>query len=334
MKTKFLAALLAAAAIGLIACHPARADATPDEQSGTQVQTLETTHGNFYRQLDAYANAMSAMELARRVEGEVDQDPSRLSIALGWVKNKVSTAEVQKVNSLYFLIYADMAMRSAAGVSRTNPYYMAYSKAAYQALVTFEALFLTDAARCVNPDAGKAADALLQRRYARLAYVPATVPPEDMAIYWKTALTYEAAVAARPGNAEICTNAVALALAESAGRQPPEQTDARYIDASKWTSLRGKIRADLAARWQADYAPAQKAYEARKAKEEAAAAAALQKPDPVAAKKAAEAAKEKAEEEALAREKQERLDAQKREQAKYHDTFEPDYSSSSDDDSQ
>ena len=107
------------------------------------------------------------MQILQRIGGEVNGDPAKLATALSWARDMVSVKDFEKVNSLYFLVYTDMAMRSAGTVPPSSRYYMAYSKAAYQALVTFEVMFMTDAARCVNPNANATAPTLLQSRYFR-----------------------------------------------------------------------------------------------------------------------------------------------------------------------
>lgn len=322
----------------LLASAAAFAADNPTEQPAEQSQTLSASQTPFYREFDSFVNAprpMPLMEVSRRMAHTVDEEPVRLGLALAWAKDKVSVKDFSRVNSLYFLIYSDMAKRSALNVSRNSPYYMAYSKAAYQALVTLELMFAADAARCVNPAAGAVAHKLVNPRYENLKYVEDAATPGEMETYWKTALNYEAASAARPGNAEICSNGVAEALAQDAGETPPDRVDGAFVADAKWQPLRDKARRDIAAQWQADYDAIRKAFEARQAYQEqkrAAAEAAKQaqaKADAV--KAAADAEKQKAEDEKLAREKQERLDAQRHEAGKYHDTYVPEPSTGSDD---
>ena len=322
----------------LLAPAAALAIDTPAEQSAEQTQTLGATQNPFYHLLESFVNGsspMSLMEVSRRAAHGVDEQPTRLSFALAWAKDHVSVKDFSKVNSLYFLIYSDMAKRSALGVSRKNPYYMAYSKAAYQALVTFELMFAADAARCVNPAAGAVEHKLVNPRYENLKYVEDAATPEEMATYWKTALNYEAASTTRPGNAEICSNSVAIALAQDAGETPPEATDGTFIADAKWQPLREKARRDVATQWQTDYDAIRRAFEARQSLQEqrraAAEAAKQEKAKADAIKQAAEAEKQKAEDEKLAKEKAERLEAQKREAGKYHDNYVPDPSTGSED---
>jgi hypothetical protein len=306
--------------------------AIPTEQSDDQTQTLSGAQSGLYRTLEGWsAGAMPVMQMSQRISQDIDKEPTHLSLALAWTKDRVSVKDMAKVNSLYFLIYADMAARSALGVPPNSPYYMAYLKAAYQALSTFELMFKADAARCVNPAAGAPLDGLLQSRYTALKHVFDTATPDEMDTYWTTALKYEAASTARPGNAEICSNGVAEALAVDAGQTPPERVDASYIDDAKWAPLRDKIRADTSAKWKAAYAPIGKAWLDKKAKSDAAKALAeenkKQQAEAAAAakQKAAEAAaaQQKAAEEAAAKEKQDRLNVQKKEQGKYSDTYVP-----------
>ncbi len=325
-----LALIALAAGLGAAPVHAADSGAIPIEQSAEQTQTLMGTQSNFYRMLESWST-MPVMEISRRIGQDIDKEPSHLSLALTWAKDKVSVKDFSKVNSLYFLIYADMAERSALNVPPRSPYYMAYSKAAYQALTTFEVMFMTDAARCVNPNANASAAALLPPRYAALKYVFDSASPSEMDSYWDTALHYEAAAGSRPGNGEICSNGVAEALAVEAGQTPPERLDASFVDDAKWAPLRDKVRAGLAVKWRTAYAPAARAWQANKARADAAqaqaAAAERQKAAAAAAAKqavdAAAVARQKATEEQVAKEKQERLDAQKREAGKYHDSYVP-----------
>lgn len=336
MKTNFQTGALACATFALaLLLGPATgfAGAIPTEQSPEQTQTLSANQSTFAREFDRFADAstpMPAMEILQRMTQKVNEEPVRLALALNWAKDRVSVKDTSKINSLYLLIYSDMAQRSALSVPRGSAYYMAYSKAAYQALVTFDLMFRADVARCVNPEAGAPAHALLNHRYDNLKAVEDNGTPEEMETYWKTALNYEDAAAHRKGNGEICSNAVADALAEASGEKGPERVDATFIDDAKWAPLRAKVRESAATQWRLDYESIRKAYEARKAYQDsqraAAATAKQQAADAVAAKKAAEAEKQKADDEQAAREKQQRIDAQKREQGKYHDTFTPDTS--------
>jgi hypothetical protein len=204
------------------------ADAIPAEQSTEQTQTLYTSQSTFYRELQAFTSFMPLMEISRRVNKRVEEEPTRLSIGLSWAKEKTETRDSARINALYFMLYSDLAAKSASTVPKKSAYYADFSKAAYQALLTFEIMLLTDAARCVNLEANAAVERLLSPRYKKLQLVADSATPEEMEEYWKTALGYEAAAVKRPGNKELCSNAIAADLARQAGAPHPGKNDPAF----------------------------------------------------------------------------------------------------------
>src|SRR4051812_13690827 len=96
----------------LLSPAAAFAGATPVEQSPEQTQTLGATQSSFWREFDSFVNSstpMPLMEVLQRISQKVDEEPTRLSLALAWARDKISVKDVSKVNSLYFLIFSDMA---------------------------------------------------------------------------------------------------------------------------------------------------------------------------------------------------------------------------------
>lgn len=309
--------------------------ATPTEQTSEQTQTLYASQSTFYRELEAFRSFMPIMEISKRVNQKVEEEPTRLSIGLSWAKEKTEVKNSAKVNALYFMIYIDLAAKSAQTVPKKSQYHSNFLKSAYQALLTFEVMLTADAVRCVNPSAKAAIDPLLSQRFQMLQHVADNATPAEMEDYWETALAHEAAAVKRPGNGELCSNKVAAELALQAGKQPPEIVDETIVDDAKWQLLREQVRAKLLEEWKKDYAPIAKALEQRKAqqeemrvKEEAYNKAQMQAAEEqkkLKAKQAAEAAeKKRLEDEKLALEKKERAEKAKREASKYHDTYTPD----------
>jgi hypothetical protein len=316
-------------ALALLVSAPAIAGVTPEEHSSEQTQTLSGGQSAMYKELQNFAGSMPVMEILRRTNDRIDEEPSRLVVAHNWAKDRVEDHDAAKVNSLYFLMYSDLSARSALTVLKKSNFFQQYSKAAYQALVTFELMFLADAARCVNPAAAAPAVELLKDRYQSLQYIPNNATPEEMQEYWDMALGFEDASERRPPNAEICSNGVAIELAQAANDTAPERLDAAYIDDAKWKVARQKVRAKVLAEWQESYAPIKKTYEARKAHldaqhaQDAADQASRDKAEAARQAAAQTAAAEKARQEAerMAAEKQKRKDEAQR----YHDTYTPDH---------
>lgn len=335
-RTKALTTCICLTAMMVLSPLAARAaDAIPTEQSTEQTQTLHASQSTFYREIESFTTFMPIMEISRRVNQKVEQEPTRLSIGLNWAKEKTETKDSAKMNALYFMIYSDLAAKSAATVPKKSEYYTNFSKTAYQALLTFEVMLLTDAARCINPAANKAVEPLLSQRYKHLQYVADSATPAEVEEYWKTALAQEAASVKRPGNGELCSNGVAAELARQADAQAPEILDAAFIDDAKWQPLREQIRARVVAAWKKDYEPVAKALEqqaAQRAKDAANQKAQLQaaedqkklKAQQAAAAATAAAEKKRLEDEKLAQEKKERDEKAKREAGKYHDNYTPD----------
>lgn len=331
-RGKAVACICLAVMVVLLPLAARAADAIPAEQSTEQTQTLYTSQSTFYRELQAFTSFMPIMEISRRANLKVDEEPTRLSIGLSWAKEKTETRDSAKINALYFMIYSDLAAKSASTVPKKSAYYTNFSKTAYQALLTFEVMLLTDAARCVNQEAKSVVERLLSQRYKRLQFVADSATPAEMEEYWKTALGYEAAAVKRPGNGELCSNGVAAALAKQANAAPPEILDATFIDDAKWQPLREQIRARVAAAWKKDYEPVAQAQadrqaqqEAQRVKQEAFQKAQLQAAEDLKKLQAQQAAEKKRLDDArLAQEKKEREEKVKREAGKYHDTYKQD----------
>jgi hypothetical protein len=338
LKTHFRDTAFACICLAVMAAMPSIAfavEATPAEQSADQTQTLYTSQSAFYRELQAFTSFMPIMEISRRANQKVEEEPTRLSIGLSWAKEKTETRDSAKINSLYFMIYSDLSAKSAATVPKKNEYYSKYLKAAYQALLTFELMLTTDAARCANQEAKAVVERLLSPRFKRLQFIADSATPAEMEEYWKTALGYEAAAVKRPGNKELCSNGIAADLARQADAPSPEILDASFIDDAKWQPLREQIRLRIADGWKKDYEPVAQAQAERKAQQEAQRArqeayqkAQLQAAEKLKAQQAAEAAeKKRLEDERLAKEKKEREEKVKREAGKYRDSYTPDNSS-------
>ncbi|MEZ0223504.1 MAG: hypothetical protein ACAH83_03040 [Alphaproteobacteria bacterium] len=339
MKTGFTNGALTClclAIMALLPSFPAQAvDAIPSEQSTDQTVTLYASQSTFYRELQAFTSFMPIMEISRRVNQKVEEERTRLSIGLAWAKEKTEVKDSAKMNSLYFMIYSDLAAKSVTTVPKKSEHYLKYSKAAYQALLTFEVMLMTDAVRCVNPNTQAAVEALLSPRFKHLQYVADSSTPAEIEEFWKTALAHEAASMKRPGNGELCSNGIAAELARQAGKPAPEILDATFIDEAKWHPLREQTRTKLMTEWMKDYEPVAEAWAQKKAQQEAmrlkqeayqkAQLQAVEDQKKLKAQQAAEAAeKKRQEDEKFALEKKEREEKVKREAGKYQDSYKSD----------
>jgi hypothetical protein len=296
LKTTYCSKTGLLAALGVAAVLVAALPAIAEEQE--QAASLQAARTVFIGQLDALAVYMPVMDISRRIAKRLEVEPGKQEYALEWAKGRsVGVKSSAAINSLYFMIHSDLSRQMTRLFPPRDENYALHARAAWQSLIVFETLLMTDIARCKDSRVAEGAAKLLPQRYEDAGALNVAISPDDMAGFWKYALALEEAAVLRPPNAEVCNNSLAVAVADMAGQPAPEKIDPAYLNAAEWTAARVKARAALDARQKQLQAAVAKTYAARKAEADATRAAAQERT-------AAEAAMKKAQEDARLKKEQ------------------------------
>lgn len=191
------------------------------------------------------------------------------AVLLQWLKDRVW--EKSDPDPFYALGYSDMLYTTASAYEGT-----AHAKetaglyqTAYLSLRLFEAMALTDAARCADPSVPAALTELLAKRYKYFEPLLPSFPESAWRIFKEVPLAQEEKLAARPENPVICRSGLEAVNhsaqdPNSAKQQvqdnamiggsktvitPGAPYQPQFIAANAWQEKRKALRAALAARW-------------------------------------------------------------------------------------
>lgn len=219
---------------------------TPCHAEETAASLLAEIDTGFYEELVKEAEVKQGLPLLQFIAAKMEEDITRVHAISGWLReNSFKQEDTSKINSLYFMSYADIVFLLANTVYDTPATQKEYKGMAQMALVNFlayEALARADAARCKDKTATAGLDeASLQDRLAsedvNAAY--ALFTRDELALLEDSALDIEERHAARPANAEICAMGA--------------ENNQEFITDAEWRARRGDVRAFLRGLWQDRY---------------------------------------------------------------------------------
>ena len=204
---------------------------------------------SYYAQLDQYAkDNRSITTISDRINAELARDPRQLPLATDWAKKKaIGATDPSLVNGLSFIIYSDLARRTAKALPKTGPNYAPMSLEALQALLIFEAITAADFARCKSAADASVLPWAIEPRLKALDYVYALLSPAETEAIWDNALNMEAATGARKPNTEVCSNTLAVDM--TYGDHPQEKVPAAFIPTPEWETKRAELRQQIKNGW-------------------------------------------------------------------------------------
>lgn len=243
------------------------------EHNATVIAKTFTTTAEdrlFYQLLDEKAATDSAAEVSAFVLKSVTETPGRLGVSLDWARdNSVRVQDLSKLNSLYFMLYADLEYLAALAFLKEKmvPQFLDISRTALAALMTFEILLATDTARCEDETARSIIIPLMAPRIKALQYAYGLFEQPQMQFLTSTILTSTSAMWGRAPNPEICASgrdSVIKALDQGATTYkggndataiavlvPPKdfKADPKFIQQDRWMEKSTEIYKNIGASW-------------------------------------------------------------------------------------
>lgn len=213
----------------------------------------------FYKQLDNYVVAKKpVVYIIDRINDRLAKDPDALPVAYAWATTMSELTGPDQINSLYYLLRADMADRSVKTVNRKSESYKKFALDALQSIMTFEMMLMADTTRCINEDFdGSVVGYILSPRYDAMGrYIYSLLPTGDMPQVWNNALQTEASLRGRMPNAEICSNAAMIGMLVSnkkSKRAMPPEAKPQYMDDKQWDEARDHLRYSIKDFWRDRY---------------------------------------------------------------------------------
>lgn len=160
-----------------------------------------------YAELNKRAATESAASLSEYIVTSTLAEPRKIAVALDWARDySVRQPDIKKMNSLYFMLYSDLAFFAAQAFlsERLVHEFLDYSQTALAALMTFEMMLATDIVRCKDATAEKVRDALMAPRLKTLFYALGLFSPSEMENLSLSIVRGESNMIDRPPNAEVC----------------------------------------------------------------------------------------------------------------------------------
>ena len=231
----------------------------------------------FYKLLDEKAATETAAAVGEIVLKNINENPRRLAVALDWARdNSVGQKDPAKLNSLYFMLYADLEYFAAQAFleQKMTAQFIDMSKTALAALSTAEALLATDIARCADPSARSILIPLMAPRMQALHYAYGLFDEQQMKSMAVMILNGVAGMWNRAPNKEVCASgrdSVIKALEQGAttaktnqGRNilgdqtvliPPKDfsVEPKFIDHNTWMEKSAEIYKNVSASWSQRY---------------------------------------------------------------------------------
>ncbi len=231
----------------------------------------------FYKLLDEKAADGTAAEVGELVLKNINENPRRLAVALDWARdNSVRQKNPAKLNSLYFMLYADLEYFAAQAFleQKMTAQFLDMSKTALAALMTFEVLLATDIARCQDSSARSILIPLMAPRMEALHYAYGLFDEQQMQTMAVSILSGVSGMWNRAPNKEICASgreSVIKALEQGAttaqvsrGRKilgnqtvliPPKDftVEPKFIDHNTWMEKSGEIYKNIGHSWAQRY---------------------------------------------------------------------------------
>lgn len=228
----------------------------------------------FYKLLDEKAAEGNAAAVGELILKNINENPRRLAVALDWARdNSVLQKDPEKINSLYFMLYADLEYFAAQAFleQKMTAQFIDMSKTALAALLTSEALLATDIARCEDPSARSILIPLMAPRMEALHYAYGLFDEQQMKTLSVMVLSGVSAMWNRAPNKEVCASgrdSVIQALEQGAttaqGRNiqgaqtvliPPKDFDVapKFIDHNTWMEKSAQIYKNVGASWSQRY---------------------------------------------------------------------------------
>lgn len=224
----------------------------------------------FYKLLDEKAASDSAAEVSAFVFKNVTETPGRLGVALDWARdNSVRVQDLSKLNSLYFMLYADLGYLAAQAFLQEKMVvqFLDMSRTALAALMTFEILLATDTARCEDETARNIIIPLMAPRIKTLQYTYGLFDRAQIQYLTSSILTGTSGMWNRRPNAEICASgrdSVIKALEQGGTTRkqgnetttitvlvPPKEfkADPKFIPQDRWMEKSTEIYKNIGASW-------------------------------------------------------------------------------------
>lgn len=231
----------------------------------------------FYKLLDEKAAEGTAAEVGELVLKNINENPRRLAVALDWARdNSVRQKDPAKINSLYFMLYADLEYFAAQAFleQKMTAEFIDMSKTALAALLTSEALLATDIARCEDQSARSILIPLMAPRMEALHYAYGLFDEQQMQTMAVTILSGVSSMWNRAPNKEVCASgrdSVIKALEEGATTAkapkrrgdigaktiliPPKDftVEPKYISHNAWMEKAGEIYKNIGQSWAQRY---------------------------------------------------------------------------------
>lgn len=163
----------------------------------------------FYKLLDEKSVDGTAAEVGELVLKNINENPRRLAVALDWARdNSVRQKDPARLNSLYFMLYADLEYFAAQAFleQKMTAQFLDMSKTALAALMTFEVLLATDIARCEDQSARSILIPLMAPRMEALHYAYGLFDPQEMQTMSVSILSGVSGMWNRAPNKEICAS--------------------------------------------------------------------------------------------------------------------------------
>jgi len=227
-----------------------------------------------YAALNKRAGTESAAALSEFIVNTTLAEPRKIAVAMDWARDySVRQPDIKKMNSLYFMLYSDLAFFAAQAflAERMVHEFLDYSQTSLAALMTFEMMLATDIARCKDATAEKVRDALMAPRLKTLYYALGLFSPSEMEELSLRVLRGEANMTGRPPNAEICAagSEGSIAVLQQKGTKmikmldpenpsltktilvPPENFEVKpeFVSDAIWTERRTIVREELLRTW-------------------------------------------------------------------------------------
>mgnify|MGYP000936339802 CR=1 FL=1 len=231
----------------------------------------------FYKLLDEKAATGTAAEVGELVLKNINENPRRIAVALDWARdNSVRQNDPDKINSLYYLLYADLEYFAAQAFleQKMTARFIDMSKTALAALLTAEALLATDIARCEDQSARSILIPLMAPRMETLHYAYGLFDEQQMRDLSVIILSGVSSMWNRAPNKEVCASgrdSVIKALEEGATTVkapkrkgdlsettiliPPKDftVEPKFIDHNTWMEKTAAIHQNLVQSWAQRY---------------------------------------------------------------------------------
>lgn len=183
-------------------------NAPPEISPEEQAYRKRIFSNPFYSQIMAAAKTLRGRDMVDFIDMAIQQDSQRMEVIAYWLRDhSFLEKDAAKVNSLYFMAYADVLFWRADEFKAKGDKvsYHAFLKESLQSLYAFEALASADAQRCEDATALQSVrNNMLLNRFDRVLPAYLMFPEETFTAMGKIAVLLEKRFAARPPNHDIC----------------------------------------------------------------------------------------------------------------------------------